>query len=247
MVTASRSATRTTIFLLLSLKIMLASACFPFASANFTLKVVSSARLRLTTARVVRKAKTIFLACLLPRLHRPFTKELLPVRFISVSPPFHRTIHFRDRHWRDRSNRCDPTRSTPGGASDRERQSGSWSTMSFNFALCRVIGRFLAGQDLLHGRAKPKRFAFAPCHELVCNASAGSRPRGTRIILQQRRHHFAQLRSPQQVSHRILERPLDVGEHVFLDVFLPHRQICDRCSRRLYLLRLLRLQVLDHH
>src|SRR2546425_504223 len=84
MVTASRSATRTTIFLLLSLKIMLASARFPFASANFTLKVVSSARLRLTTARVVRKTSIILFMCLPPREHMLFRPELVLVGFILV-------------------------------------------------------------------------------------------------------------------------------------------------------------------
>jgi len=52
-----------------------------------------------------------------------------------------------------------------------------------------------------------------------CHATAGSRCRGTRVILHERRHRFAQLRPSQKISHRILERPFDVGLHIFWTFF----------------------------
>ena len=47
-----------------------------------------------------------------------------------------------------------------------------------------------------------------------CHATAGSRCRGTRVIFHERCHRFAQLRPSQKISHRILERPFDVGLHI---------------------------------
>src|SRR5438552_13695987 len=61
MVTVLRSATCTTRFLLLSLKISLASACLPFASASFTpLKAVSSPKVRPLSTVKTRKVGIAF-------------------------------------------------------------------------------------------------------------------------------------------------------------------------------------------
>src|SRR5215467_12077792 len=60
MVTKSRSATFTATFLLSSLKMSRASACFPFASGSFTLNAASSAKLTVPTTRAASKVQKNF-------------------------------------------------------------------------------------------------------------------------------------------------------------------------------------------
>src|ERR1700687_2278346 len=79
----SRSARRNTPFLLLPLKISLASACLALASANFTpRKAVSSAKLRLMTTKTVRRTAMILFTYLSPK---PLKTSLADVNVVEPS------------------------------------------------------------------------------------------------------------------------------------------------------------------
>ena len=103
-VTKSRSATRTTMFLLLSLKVRRASSCFHLASANLTpLNAVSSATLRLITTSNIRTTENDFFMCLfsLSRVQEAPARTSSPKGAPAWAPLFHHQIRTLSQFRRD--------------------------------------------------------------------------------------------------------------------------------------------------